>query len=114
MKSQHQRNNNGIFLALMFLFGIALAVLTLAWLFEVRKAAAHEWYPPACCEESHCHPVACNEIHNEASDMVWHGYRIARQAVKEAPDGRCHVCLIPLPPDGKTTVMKCMFLSSSS
>ncbi len=61
---------------------------------------AHSWYPPACCNgDEHggdCHPVPCAEIHLDPSfpnQIEYHGHALSRDAVRQSPDGQCHVCL---------------------
>ena len=61
------------------------------WL--VAVIFAHSWYPLACCEGSHCRPVACEEIQQRGADWVWHGTRFPDRLRQSSSDGGCHVCI---------------------
>jgi hypothetical protein len=58
---------------------------------------AHSIYDPACCEDTHCHPVACDEIRSIATGWTWHGRIFTRAMLRNAPDGNCHVCVAAAP-----------------
>jgi len=93
---------------LLVLFGAGLFALAIAlW---ASCADAHDWYPKECCEESHCHPVDCNEITGNDVDMIWRGTHFPKAWVKAAPDGGCHVCIIPSITGAGKPVGRCMFL----
>jgi hypothetical protein len=58
---------------------------------------AHALYDPACCEDKHCHPVACEEISSTTNGWLWHGKLFARAMLRDSPDGNCHVCVAAAP-----------------
>jgi len=59
------------------------------------QAAAHEWYEPACCAETHCRPVADGVV-EQKPDGVWvSGYGILRYddgRLRWSRDDHDHVC----------------------
>lgn len=58
------------------------------------QAGAHEWYPPACCNQNDCKPVPV-----EGVSIVPGGYMIdatgefiAHEDAEISPDGQYHRC----------------------
>jgi hypothetical protein len=89
-------------------------VLLAAW-----AARAHEWYPPECCSERDCAPVAARDViegnggwtitvRAGAHPQLPRGgmdraFFVPYRAARPSPDGRAHICL------GATLTVLCAF-----
>jgi hypothetical protein len=72
-----------------------LAVLIVAALVAAIPALAHSWYPPACCGNLDCFPVACDQLVETFSGWLYvpTGNLFKREQVQQSRDHNCHVCL---------------------
>jgi hypothetical protein len=57
----------------------------------------HWLYSKECCDDSHCHPVPCEEIISKGDGWEWHGKDFAKYMLKISPNGECHVCVSAAP-----------------
>lgn len=78
-------------------FLILAGALVLLWGCAIRTATSHSWYPPVCCSDHDCRPVACDDLvetndggYRYLSDEGNVSYR--RDQVKLSQDRKCHVC----------------------
>jgi len=63
-------------------------------------AHAHDWYEPACCGGSHCHPVADGVVVEGAAGVTVEGFGLMSYSdwrLRWSRDERDHVCIV----DGK-------------
>jgi hypothetical protein len=62
-------------------------------------AAAHDWYPPWCCNDKDCRPLTEEQGESvlEAPDgwHLWDGRIVARGTARPSPDRRFHLCEEP-------------------
>jgi len=60
----------------------------------------HGWYDPDCCGGKDCHPVPCEEIHNDGQgNFLWHrgpndDVFFLKNKMKVSQDDGCHVCVL--------------------
>jgi hypothetical protein len=65
-----------------FLVGLVVVLST-------AVARSHSWYPAACCNETHCHPIACAIL----NIMIATG-EVDRAVVQASQDEACHICSV--------------------
>ena len=74
-------------------------VLLAAWLAlpsppdSIPRIEVHSWYPQFCCNEGDCHPVACEDIEEGATETVWKGYHFRKDRTFPSQDAKCHACI---------------------
>lgn len=67
----------------------ALAIL----LVLTTAAAAHDHYPPECCDGTDCAIVPCNEIKQVGAEQWRHGDAVfGANNVRKPRDENCHIC----------------------
>jgi hypothetical protein len=54
---------------------------------------AHSWYPWACCNDQHCHPVPCDSIKADKLGVSWNGVIFTQELIRDSMDEQCHVCI---------------------
>jgi hypothetical protein len=61
----------------------------------LRCETSHSWYPPACCGNMDCFPVACDQLVETVSGWLYvpTGNLFEREQVQPSQDHHCHVCL---------------------
>ena len=71
------------------------ALLVVAALIAAIPALAHSWYPLACCGETDCFPIACDQLVETVSGWLYvpTGNLFKREQVQPSQDRHCHVCL---------------------
>ena len=74
---------------------IPVALFIVAALVAAIPALAHSWYPPACCGNLDCFPVACDQLVETVSGWLYvpTGNLFKREQVQPSQDHHCHVCL---------------------
>lgn len=58
-------------------------------------AQAHEWYSPQCCSGRDCHPVNCEDLHENADGSLTYGpsgITFRKDQIHPSQDARCHIC----------------------
>lgn len=70
----------------------------------------HSWYPPACCEDHHCHPVPCDQLRLVHGGWLYRAQHneIIFSSAQPSLDGACHVC-VTTTADGRDNGL-CLFL----
>ncbi len=64
-----------------------------AFLLTTTLALAHSWYPPECCSDSDCRPIACEDItYNEDGSATYKGMVFSKAQIKISKDYDCHAC----------------------
>jgi hypothetical protein len=58
-----------------------------------QLAFGHDWYPPGCCSDRDCRPVACSDIRTNADGSADYLPEHAHfEKVQQSPDAQCHAC----------------------
>ncbi len=73
-----------------------MRVLIIIIAFALTSAAlAHSWYPDACCGETDCKPVPCDQLVEDRNGWLFipTGNRFTPLQVRPSQDRYCHVCL---------------------
>ena len=72
-----------------------LALFLVAVLVAAIPALAHSWYPPVCCGNMDCFPVACDQLVETGPGWLYvpTGNLFKREQVQPSQDHYCHVCL---------------------
>ena len=72
-----------------------LTIFTFAVLVATIPALAHSWYPLVCCGNMDCFPVACDQLVETVSGLLYvpTGNLFKREQVQPSQDLHCHVCL---------------------
>src|SRR5436190_16700422 len=72
-----------------------VALLIVAALIVAIPALAHSWYPPACCGDMDCFPIACDQLVETGSGWLYvpTGNLFKREQAQPSQDHHCHVCL---------------------
>ena len=72
-----------------------LALFLVAVLVATIPALAHSWYPPVCCGNMDCFPVACDQLVETGPGWLYvpTGNLFKREQVQPSQDHYCHVCL---------------------
>lgn len=56
-------------------------------------AGAHEWYPPFCCSNGDCAPIAGKRVQATPEGFLIDGkFIVPRSQVKDSMDGQYHGC----------------------
>jgi hypothetical protein len=75
---------------------IALVVVATACVWHGSTAAAHDWYPVACCSQMDCRHLEESKgetvTETTAGWQLWDGRVIARGVGKPSPDNLFHLC----------------------
>lgn len=81
---------------------IACALMVGAFLFALNGVAVpHSWYPPECCSDRDCKPLAAAFIPKPLPGGDWlltTGEVVPRAKVKWSPDGFYHLCKLEWEP----------------
>jgi len=72
-----------------------LTIFAFAVLVAAVPALAHSWYPLTCCGNMDCFPVACDQLVETVSGLLYvpTGNLLKREQVQPSQDLHCHVCL---------------------
>ena len=72
-----------------------LTIFAFAVLVAAVPALAHFWYPLTCCGNMDCFPVACDQLVETVSGLLYvpTGNLFKREQVQPSQDLHCHVCL---------------------
>ena len=71
-----------------------LTIFAFAVLVGAGPALAHSWYPLTCCGNMDCFPVACDQLVETVSGLLYvpTGNLLKREQVQPSQDLHCHVC----------------------
>lgn len=85
---------------------VAVTLLVGAFLFGLKAAGAHDFYPWDCCSDRDCAPHPADDIEEtvEGFTIKSTGEFVERAKVRVAPDGQFHSCRNP-----NTNVLICLF-----
>ncbi len=76
-------------------YGVVALVLVIVLLYTTC-AAAHSWYPVACCSEQDCRSLDEDRgefaVEQHDSWKLWDGRIILKASTKNSPDGKFHLC----------------------
>jgi len=60
---------------------------------SLGSGLAHSWYPPACCSDTDCKPVPCEElVENDNGGVTYKGTNFPKSMIHPSQDMQCHVC----------------------
>jgi hypothetical protein len=83
---------------------VLLGCLVLPGSPAMAHTAPSGWhYPPACCSNTDCHPIPCEELLDAKDGGVEYqtpeGFKVfvAKSQVNPSPDAQCHICYSPTP-----------------
>jgi hypothetical protein len=101
-----------------YLLAMALAavIVILTVLIVHGDVYGHEapsgWrYPPDCCADVHCRPIACGTIRTQLDGSAdWTGLHFNPRKVRVSGDAECHVC-IGYDEPARSRYGYCIFLS---
>jgi hypothetical protein len=76
----------------------------------------HEWYSDSCCGSRDCHPVACDQLVEDATGWVYlpKGTHFSPTQIFPSQDRHCHVCITAPNSETPMAIPHCAYIQQGT
>ncbi len=78
---------------------------------QAHNAPSGWMYPQECCNETDCHPVSCDALHEVDGGIAFLDFKFTKEMIRNSQDGYCHVCIGHYGPSPAQARPHCLFMT---